>query len=111
MFLAFGFGSAGGLFPVFPGQWVGGDRVGERAGGAGAVAAVRAAGAGGEVVADEGQHGGEADGGEAGPGGGRGPGRHGGDHVVYQEQGPGLLPGRRGRAPAQGAADAADGLL
>src|SRR5581483_932962 len=58
-----------------------------------AFAAVRAAGIGGDVSADQGQHGGERDqaGVEAGLRGGAGGER--GGHVVDQQQCPGFLPG------------------
>ena len=48
---------------------------------------------------DEGENGGKADGGDAGPCDGCGAVGHGGNHVVDQEQGPGLLPGP-GAAPS-----------
>jgi hypothetical protein len=63
------------------------------------------------MLADQGEHGGEGDGGEAGAGDGRGPGGHGGDHVVHEEQRSGFLPGEGRRPAAQHAAGAADGLL
>jgi hypothetical protein len=75
------------------------------------LAAVRAAGIGGHVVADQGQDGGERDlvRVDAGAGGGAGCDR--GGHVVHEQQCPGFLPGEGGRAPAQDAAGALDGFL
>src|SRR5204863_483798 len=79
-----------------------GRELSERVAAAGrALSAVAAAGVGGDVVADEGQYGGERDGGDAGPGCGRGPGGHGRDHVVHEQQRPGFLPGQGGRPAAK----------
>src|SRR5579863_8067503 len=74
----------------------------------GALAAVRAAGIGGDVAADEGQHGGERDeaGVEAGLAGGAGG--EGGGHVVHEQQRPGFLPRECGRASSQHAAGSFD---
>jgi len=63
------------------------------------------------VLAGEGHHGGEGDGGEAGPGRDRSFGGEDRDHVVHEEQCPGFLPGQGGRPAAQRAAGAADGFF
>ena len=75
------------------------------------LAAVRAAGIGGDVVTDQGEHGGERDlvRIDAGAGGGAGGDR--GGHVVHEQQCPGFLAGEGGRASAQDAAGALDGFL
>ena len=77
----------------------------------GAVPAVRAAGIGGDMLADEGEHGGERDQPRVGAGLDGGAGGRGRDQVVDEQQGPGFLPGELGRLAAQRPAGAADGFL
>src|SRR6266404_1103649 len=114
-FPSFAGGPSGGSLSVFPVEGVfgdGGAQEREWVVSAGRPpSAVPAACVGGDVVADQGEHGGEGDGGEAGPGGGGGCRRKGRDHVVHEEQRPGFLPGEGGRPAAQHAAGTADGSL
>jgi hypothetical protein len=70
--------------------------------------AARAAGVGGDVVSDEGEHGGERDELRGGPGFRGGAGGRGRDHVVDEQQAPGFLPRELGRLAAQRAAGTAD---
>jgi len=72
---------------------------------------VRAAGIGVDVGADQAEHGGEADfvGVDAGQRGGPGGQRR--DHVVHQQERPGLLAGQGHRLPAQDAPGTAQRLL
>jgi len=76
----------------------------------GALTAVRAAGAGGDVAADQGQHGGERDEVRVEAGGAGGAGGERGGHVVHEQQRPGLLPGKGGGASAQHATGSPDGF-
>ena len=64
-----------------------------------ALAAVRAAGVGGDGGAGEGQHGGEADLAGRQAGGGGGAGGEPGDHVVREQQRPGFLAGSAAERP------------
>ena len=75
--------------------------------GEGAESAVRAAGVGGDAVADEGERGGERDELRAGAGLDGGAGDRGSGEVMDEEQSPGFLPDERGRLAAQLAAGAA----
>jgi len=108
-------GAAGGPLPAgtVPGHGEDGcEQAGQRiAGIAGPPAAVRAAGVGGHVAADQAEHRGERDeiGVDAGQRGGTGG--DGGDHVVHQQQRPCFLAGQGRGLAAQDAAGAADGLL
>ena len=72
---------------------------------------MRAAGVGGDAVADEGECGGERDQPRVGAALDGGAGDRGSDQVVDEEQSVGFLPGERGRLAAQLAAGAADGCL
>ncbi len=108
----FGRGAAGGAFPVgaVPGM---GDDAGEQAGegAAGAPPAVRAAGIGLQVRADQAEHGGEADFVRVDAGQRGGPGGQRRDHVVHQEERPGLLAGQGHRLAAQDAPGTPQRLL
>jgi hypothetical protein len=112
---SFGGGSPGGPLAAGPVAGQGDDRSDQASElvfcAGGMVSAVRAAGIGGNVLADEGEQGRERDEPRAGAGLGGGAGCRRCGHVVDDQQGPGFLAGEFGRLAAQRAAGTADGLL